>query len=131
MNDTADKISKILEDPESIKMITEIAESIIGGNTSQERTNQEISTTDTGTVNEEINSSEQEDVFDTVLSSVKKISEHSDIDNTMRLISALKPYMGSRRRESADSVVKILKIIKMAGDSNLPNMIKLFSGINK
>ena len=131
MNDTADKISKILEDPESIKMITEIAESIIGSNTSQERTNQEISTTDTGTVNEEINSSEQEDVFDTVLSSVKKISEHSDIDNTMRLISALKPYMGSRRRESADSVVKILKIIKMAGDSNLPNMIKLFSGINK
>ena len=43
MSDVSDKITKILEDPESLKMISQIAESFMSDNKNENKTEHDIS----------------------------------------------------------------------------------------
>ena len=126
MSDVSEKIAKLLEDPESIKMISELAGRFIGNNNEKtqeiigEVQNVQENDTSTELVTEKIaeNSS-------AVSSAVNKLLEGADIENTVKLVSALKPYMSKRRRDSADSVLKMLGIMKLVGNSNFAEMAKL------
>ena len=126
MSDVSEKIAKLLEDPESIKMISELAGSFIGNN--NEKTQgiigevQDVQENDTSTelVTEKISENSS-----AVSSAVNKLLEGADIENTVKLVSALKPYMSKRRRDSADSVLKMLGIMKLVGNSNFAEMAKL------
>lgn len=126
MNDVSEKIAKLLEDPESIKMISELAGSFIGNNNEKAQEIigevQDVQENDTSTelVTEKISENSS-----AVSSAVNKLLEGADIENTVKLVSALKPYMSKRRRDSADSVLKMLGIMKLVGNSNFAEMAKL------
>lgn len=47
------------------------------------------------------------------LSGVRTVLENGNIDNTLRLISALKPYMSRERRESAERVQSFLRAVRL------------------
>ena len=126
MSDVSEKIAKLLEDPESIKMISELAGSFIGNNNEKAQEIigevQDVQENDTSTelVTEKISENSS-----AVSYAVNKLLEGADIENTVKLVSALKPYMSKRRRDSADSVLKMLGIMKVVGNSNFAEMAKL------
>ncbi len=126
MSDVSEKIAKLLEDPESLKMISEIAGSFIGGTSP----NNDDAKKDLIPLHEktEQDTHDNSQLYDsTVLSAtIGKLINGSDIENTVRLVTALRPYMSARRRESADSVIRILGIMKIVGNSNFAEMAKLF-----
>ncbi len=140
MSDAADKIAKILEDPESIKMISEIAESFMTQGTAENSSSVE-SSKDKHT-DKDIIGSEKEEAVSTLEKSVSSISVPSeisssmkllydiigkgDVENSIRLISALKPYMSKHRRENADSVLKWLGALKFISKYNISEISKLF-----
>ena len=131
MSDTADRIAKILEDPESIKMISEIAESFMNGSGSiiQEKSETEKAVSDITTA--ESVSEMPSNAFSSITTIFEKLISQGDVENTVRLINALKPYMSSHRRESADSVLKMLNLMHTIGKSNIADMAKLFGMIGK
>ncbi|MBR3994018.1 MAG: hypothetical protein IKI97_01920 [Clostridia bacterium] len=132
MSETADRIAKILEDPESIKMISEIAESFMNGNGStiaQNKTETENDTEDL-TVTGEV-SPIQPNALNTIATTVEKLISKGDVENTVRLITALKPYMSKHRKDSADLVLKLLNVMRTIGNSNISDMARLFGMINK
>ena len=122
MSDTADKISKILEDPESIKMISQIAESFMTNSADSESISQ--------TNSEDSESLKVENTLLNDVPSFKFIEDllsKADVENSIMLISALRPYMSKHRRESADSVLKVLRILKLINKSNFSEISKLLS----
>ena len=129
MSDTADRIAKILEDPESVKMISEIAESFMGNATlppigDKESTGEEEKNENRENRTENT-SAEQFNIPSTMVEAMNKLMSGGDIDNTVRLIAALKPYLRKHRRDSAESVLKMLNIMKTFGNSNVTEMLKL------
>ena len=126
MSSTSDQIAKLLEDPESIKLISELAESFIGSSANKDLI------PDTITNNEEITNENQN------ITSISVIAEHlertfsqKDVENAINLITALKPYMSKKRQGSADSIMQVLNMLKFVSKSNLSEMGKLFSILNK
>lgn len=127
MSDVSDKIAKILEDPESLKMISEIAENFTGSGVHGVSDNVEKSNSIVNTEQESNNGTSVPDNtdFSFLTSAIGKLMRSGDVENTVRLVTALKPYMSSRRRDSADSVLRILSIMKLAGNSDFQNMVRL------
>lgn len=122
MSDTSDRIAKILEDPESIRMISEIAESFMS---SSESTNDNGRLPDNKTDFENKHDTSN-NVYGTLNDLIGKLLSAGEIGNTIRLISALKPYLSKPRRDSADSVLKTLSVLNTLGNSNVAEMLKLF-----
>ncbi len=138
MSDTADKIAKILEDPESIKMISEIAESFMSsGDPSDEGASTEDQKDEALTENSsakeataEATAKGEKLIPGELSSSMKLLNDiigKGDVENSIRLISALRPYMSKHRRDNADSVLKWLKALKFIGKHNISEISKLFS----
>lgn len=133
MSEVSEKISKILEDPESLKKLSEIAESFIGDSTfdigdSEIRDNDNTESDDL--------KKEESTVLRTnddisIFPIIGKLMEGGDIDNTVRLITALKPYMSKRRRESAQTVLRILEIMRLVGNDEVKNVVKMLENIRK
>lgn len=137
MSDTADKIAKILEDPESIKMISEIAESFMSQGTTNESTEKDntdnIGDTDETTKNDASENKVSKNapaISGELTSSMKLLYDiigKGDIENSIRLITALKPYMSKHRRENADSVIKWLGALKFISKYNISEISKLLN----
>ncbi len=131
MSEVSDKIAKILEDPESLKMISQIADSfsgsmqtdIIKNAASESKENNDFKNLDSETNNH--------GDFSIISSAVGKLMDGGDVENTIRLVTALKPYMSHHRRESADSVLKILAMMRLVGSAEVRNMAKLFENYEK
>lgn len=136
MSEAAEKIAKILEDPESIKMISEIAESFMSGSDSSTR---DASGEDSN-LSEDKTDSQQEENDERKINTLPLIPKDNvslkflediigkgDVENSIKLIVALKPYMSKRRRDSADSVIKWLKLLKLVGKSNISEISKLIN----
>lgn len=126
MSETSERIAKILEDPESIRMITDLAESFMSGadpsKTSESAVesitdNQFESKNELSIIPKELTS---------VLSSIDgKISEE-EIENTVRLIRAIQPYLSPKRHNGANNVIKILTALKSASSLNLSKIASIF-----
>ena len=133
MSEVSEKISKILEDPESLRRLSEIAESFIG-NGAIDIKDSEIKDND----NDIPNSPEKEGIATlrtnddiSIFPVIGKLLEGGDIDNTVRLVTALKPYMSKHRRDSADAVLRILGFMRLAGNDEVKNVVKLIENIRK
>lgn len=133
MSEVSEKISKILEDPESLKRLSEIAESFIGDST-LDIGDSKIQDNDNA-VSDDIKKEEStvlrtnDDI--SIFPIIGKLMEGGDIDNTVRLITALKPYMSKRRRESAQTVLRILEIMRLIGNDEVKNVVKMLENIRK
>lgn len=127
MSDTSDKITKILSDPESIKMISEIAESFIGNaNNAEASAGDYTASTKSEDEQNENNLAGGIDAITQIASNLSSIVSNNDIDNTVRLISALKPYMSTHRKQSADSVLKMLNLLRVVGGIGFSELSGLF-----
>lgn len=105
MDELSEKLSALLNDPESMNRVREMAESILGGeNAAQEENNP-------------VDKSEVENLLDgvdigNIINIISKFNSSSNDDN-IKLIEALRPHLSSRRQERADSAVKILRLLQI------------------
>ena len=92
MDDISEKIEKILNDPESIENLKNMADSILSGDSGADMPNMEN--------------------LGAVMSIINKLKQNNENDRT-RLINALKPYLSEKRQSKADNAIKILKLIEL------------------
>ena len=94
-NNLADKISELLNDPEGMSRIEEMAEKLLGGQKSGEERadNIDLSGIDIGRV----------------LSAFRG----AEPDDRSRLLLALRPHLSPARRDRVDKAVKLLRLISV------------------
>ena len=100
MDDLNRKLEDILNDPESMNRVRQMAGAILGDDGTEYKRPDEtgpgaFSGADIGRI----------------MSIVNRI-ENSESDNRTKLLLALKPHLTDKRREKVDSAVKLLKLIE-------------------
>lgn len=130
MSDTADRIAKILEDPESLKMISEIAESFMANTGADNQKESEETNEITEIIKDEAETSTYNPLV-SITEALQKLVGDTDIENTLRLISAIEPYLSTRRQSGARSVKKTLGLMRTLGNGNISDLAKIMSALNK
>lgn len=104
MDELGEKLSQILNDPDSMNRVRAMAESLLSGK--EEKAEQEEKTGFLG--GEGIGAEEMEGL-------VKLFSRlnSSELDNRSRLLMALKPHLSDEKQKKVDSAVKILKLLEL------------------
>ncbi len=105
MDDISEKLAEILNDPDSLSRVREMAENILGNNDKSE------STPPVDTKSDSIFG----DGFDPVqigkiMSIMSRLKSDCD-DNRTKLLLALKPHLSAPKREKVDTAVKLLKLL--------------------
>ena len=100
MDDINRKLEDILNDPESMNKVRQMAQSLLGEEESEESTN--------GSENQSIVNSAD---IGRIMGILGKI-ENKGTDNRTKLLLALKPHLTGKRREKVDSAIKLLKLIE-------------------
>lgn len=119
MDDLTEKISGILNDPESMKQVREMAESLFSQKTEQVNQKNDLSTLLGG---EGMPDPQQ---LEMLLGLFSKLKSSGD-DNTSKLLLALKPHLSGDRRERVDTAIKILKILELLPLIKESGLINLF-----
>lgn len=99
MDDISEKLATILNDPDSMNRVRQMAESILGGEKAENK-------------NEENDLGITAGDMQTIMSLVSRFNSSKDDDRT-RLLMALKPHLSEPKREKVDTAVKILKMIEL------------------
>lgn len=105
MDNITDKLSELLNDPEGIKNLQNMAQSILGGDVGGDAVlPQNLYEKD-----------EEDDLLSNIdvgkmLTVINRVKQNRT-DNRTGLLKALKPHLSKNRQERVDKVVKILKII--------------------
>ena len=102
MDDINRKLEEILNDPESMNKVREMAQNLLGEDSAGEAEND---TPKTGGA-----------AFDSadiarIMGIIGKL-ENRENDNRTKLLLALKPHLTGRRSQKVDSAVKLLKLIE-------------------
>lgn len=107
MDDLSEKLAELLNDPESLDRVKAMAESLMGGEKTQQ---QQASSPD-------LNSVFGDSGFDpaqiTKIMSIMSRLKNSNNDSRSNLLLALKPLLSPPRREKVDTAIKLLKLIDM------------------
>lgn len=114
MDDFASKITDLLNDPEGLNQISQLASSLMSGN--------EKKPSDEQGLNLPFDVSQMGSIMK-VMSAVKQQSQD---DNNTRLLIALKPHLSKERGEKVDKAISLLKIVKLLPilkESGLMNLI--------
>ena len=96
MEDFKDQLSALLNNPESMKMLSELAGGLLGGEKEKEQSAPEIPM-------------EQLDMLMKVGSALNSRGE----DERSRLLLALKPHLSGERQVKVDRAIKLLKLIEI------------------
>lgn len=106
MDDLSEKLAGLLNDPESMNRVRQMAESLLGEKSGQgslvpeqQKSEQSLSLPD---------SNELQSIMG-VISRLKSGGE----DSRAQLLKALKPHLSEPRREKVDTAIKILKLIEL------------------
>lgn len=99
----SEMLKGVLSDPDAMSKIMGAAQGLMGSSATPEARPKESNGT-----------ASTEDTVPTVTHVGKTGNEER-----IALISALKPYLSSKRRENADSLIKMLKMMKLADMSKL------------
>ena len=104
MDDISARLAEILNDPDSMKSLNEMAENLLGSQNAQS----------------DNSSAEQGSFFDgfdpAMISKIMNIMSRlksNSRDNRADLLLALKPHLSAPRREKVDTAIKLLKIIDL------------------
>ncbi len=98
MEDLGEKLAEILNDPESMNRVKQMAESLLGTEEKKEEENVNLGLG----VNE----------MQTMMSIMSRL-KNSEGDASAKLLTALKPHLSEPRREKVDTAIKILKLIEL------------------
>lgn len=102
MDELSEKLAKILNDPESMNRVREMAENILGNNESEEPKQN----------NDDIYGMLGSDELMSVMSIVSKLNTKND-DARTQLLSALKPHLSEPKRDKVDTAIKILRLLEL------------------
>lgn len=111
MDDISQKLAELLNDPESLNRMREMAENILGSeNSAKNNTQNQAPAPD-------LTSAFDESGFDPaqiakIISVISRIKNTAS-DNRSNLLMALKPMLSPPRREKVDTAIKFLKLIDM------------------
>ena len=98
MEDLGEKLAEILNDPESMNRVKQMAESLLGG---EEKREEPPDTSALG--------ANEMQMMVSIMSRLK----NSKGDASTELLNALKPHLSEPRREKVDTAIKILKLIEL------------------
>ena len=101
MDDLSEKLTGILNDPESMERVRKMAESIFSGEDNGQNS-----------VTKNENPLADAAQIQSIMSIVSKFNSLGD-DKRSQLINALKPYLSEHRQEKADAAIKILKLLEI------------------
>ena len=99
MDDLSLKLAQILNDPESMNRVREMAEDILGDKKEPEPTS-------------DIGNLLGDNDLMKVMSLVSKLNTQGDDSRTM-LLSSLKPHLSEPKREKVDTAIKILRLLEL------------------
>ena len=104
MDDLSEKLAGVLNDPESMERVRQMAESILGENGKKPDT-KSSPFSEIGSV---LGASEMQSI-------VQIIGKFKSAGNDPRtqLLNALKPHLSEPKREKVDTAIKILKVIEI------------------
>ena len=118
MDDLGSKLTELLNDPESMNRVRQMAESILGE--SGDEAPPPPSSPDISAIGDMLGSGE----LQSIISVISKMKNSGD-DSRVQLISALRPHLSEERKNRADTVIKILKlldVLPLIKDSGLLNL---------
>ncbi len=104
MDDISEKLAGILNDPEAMNRVRQMAENILVG----ENEKTEVPTNTLDNIGSMIGANEMQ----SIISIIGKLN-NSGGDNRTALLTALKPHLSEPRREKVDTAIKILKVIEI------------------
>ena len=103
MDELGDKLSAILNDPESMERVKQMAQSLLGGE--EERAAAPSISASPAETHDDINIKQ-------IVSLFSKMKNTAD-DSRVQLIYALRPHLSEERRARADTAIKLLKLLDM------------------
>lgn len=101
MDDLSAKLSELLNDPESMNRVRQMAEGLLGGSDEPEPPARGSSG---------LGDMLGADELQAVMSIVSRMKSSGD-DSRTQLLYALRPHLSEERRERADTAIKILKLL--------------------
>lgn len=99
MDDLSQKLAEILNDPESMNRVREMAEDILGDKKQPE-------------VQDNIGGLFGDADLMKVMSLVSKLNTQGD-DSRTALLASLKPHLSEPKREKVDTAIKILRLLEL------------------
>ena len=99
MDELSQKLAAILNDPESMNRVREMAEDILGENPKPAPKDD---------ISDFINDSD----LVNVMSLVTRLNSNSN-DSRSTLLTALKPHLSEPKREKVDTAIKILRLLEL------------------
>lgn len=96
MDELSNKLGEILNDPESVARIGEMAKSLFGEQQQEKAPSEQ----------------EKPDMMK-IMSIINKFKNSGSSEN-QRLLMALRPHLSEQRQKKVDTAVKILKLIELA-----------------
>lgn len=109
MDDISEKLAEILNDPESLNRVREMAENILGSENKKAENTQQP-TNDFGAI---FGGMDIDPVQIGKIMSVMSRLKSNQEDSRAGLLLALKPHLSTPRREKVDTAIKLLKIIDL------------------
>ena len=106
MDDISEKLAELLNDPESLNRVREMAENILGNNDKKETPPE--SSDSSGGWFDGLDSAQ----LGKIMSIMSRLKSNHD-DNRAKLLLALKPHLSEPRREKVDTAIKLLKLIDL------------------
>lgn len=100
MDDLNRKLEEILNDPESMNRVREMAGALLGDDSQSHEVKEEKSPTSLGSAE-----------IGQIMNIINRL-HNSGNDNRTKLLLALKPHLSGKRQEKVDSAVKLLKLIE-------------------
>lgn len=104
MDDLNQKLADILEDPESLERMRQMAESLFGGNSKSEEA--------AGKSSDESADMPSFEELQSIINIVSQLNSQKD-NNRTQLLRALKPYLNEQRKSKADNAIKLLKLFEL------------------
>ena len=101
MDDLNQKLTEILNDPESMNRVREMAESILSDNAKKDEP-------EDPSFFGNLDGAE----LGNIMSIVSKLNQKND-DPRTALLAALKPHLSDRKREKVDTAIKILRLLEL------------------
>lgn len=119
MDELSAKLAELLNDPESMNRVRQMAENILGESGGDPPSPEPPG--DLSGIGEMLDGGE----LNSIISVISKMKSASD-DSRVQLISALRPHLSEERKKRADTAIKILKLLDLLPlikDSGLMNLL--------
>ena len=101
MDDLNSKLTEILNDPESMNRVRQMAESILSDNNKKDEADEQ-------SIFGNLDGAE----LSNIMSVVSKLNQKND-DPRTNLLIALKPHLSEHKREKVDTAIKILRLLEL------------------